>query len=246
MRWRAVAFFGIYGRHNGAQGMEALEKTMEITLETLRQDEEISTFIRQADAVLGAIGYTEHSFGHVTRVANMAGEILQTLTYDARTVELARIAGYLHDIGNVVNRKDHAQSGAVMAFGLLSKMGMSAGEVAQVICAIGNHDEGTGAPVNAISGALILADKSDVRRSRVRDPHTRQSDIHDRVNFAVTASALEISAQRREIDLRITIDTQECSVMDYFEIFLTRMLLCRRAAEFLGLTFKLTINDVAM
>lgn len=217
-----------------------------ISYEDITRQEEIRTYIRQADAALAAIGYTEHSFAHVTYVASRAGEILQTLGYDARTVELARIAGYMHDIGNIVNRVDHAQSGAVMAFRILDKLGMDAAEVAQIISAIGNHDESTGAPVNAVAAAIILADKTDVRRSRVREPIARAFDIHDSVNYAVTGQKLELNTDEKKITLELTIDTQQSTVMDYFEIFLSRMLMCKKAAQFLGLSFQLRINGMTM
>ena len=217
-----------------------------ISYEDITRQEEIRTYIRQADAALAAIGYTEHSFAHVTYVASRAGEILQTLGYDARTVELARIAGYMHDIGNIVNRVDHAQSGAVMAFRILDKLGMDAAEVAQIISAIGNHDESTGAPVNAVAAAIILADKTDVRRSRVREPIARAFDIHDSVNYAVTGQKLELNTEEKKITLELTIDTQQSTVMDYFEIFLSRMLMCKKAAQFLGLSFQLCINGMTM
>ena len=217
-----------------------------ISYEDITRQEEIRTYIRQADAALAAIGYTEHSFAHVTYVASRAGEILQTLGYDARTVELARIAGYMHDIGNIVNRVDHAQSGAVMAFRILDKLGMDAAEVAQIISAIGNHDESTGAPVNAVAAAIILADKTDVRRSRVREPIARAFDIHDSVNYAVTGQKLELNTEGKKITLELMIDTQQSTVMDYFEIFLSRMLMCKKAAQFLGLSFQLRINGMTM
>lgn len=217
-----------------------------ISYEDITRQAEIRTYIRQADAALAAIGYTEHSFAHVTYVASRAGEILQTLGYDARTVELARIAGYMHDIGNIVNRVDHAQSGAVMAFRILDKLGMDAAEVAQIISAIGNHDESTGAPVNAVAAAIILADKTDVRRSRVREPIARAFDIHDSVNYAVTGQKLELNTEEKKITLELMIDTQQSTVMDYFEIFLSRMLMCKKAAQFLGLSFQLRINGMTM
>ncbi|MBQ2956658.1 MAG: HD domain-containing protein [Clostridia bacterium] len=220
---------------------------MSITFEQVKNNEEIKTYIRKADESLKVIGYTEHSFAHVVKTAQQAADILDKLGYPARTVELARIAGYMHDIGNVINRKDHAQSGAVMSFRILDKMGMPADELATVICAIGNHDEGTAAPVNEVAAALILADKSDVRRSRVRqDEQPPKGDIHDRVNYSVDNARLEMDVPGRQITLRLTIDTGFCAVMDYFEIFLGRMLLCRRAAEYLGLQFRLVINEAAM
>ena len=215
---------------------------MKPDFEAIRTSDEIRTYITQADASLIALGYTEHSFAHVTRCAQMAAHLLSQLGYDQRQVELARIAGYMHDIGNVVNRVDHAQSGAVMAFRILDKMGMEPADVAVVITAIGNHDEHTAYPVNAVAAALILADKSDVRRSRVRNQDTINFDIHDRVNYAVENSDLTLDSQAKTLTLSITIDTEICAVMDYFEIFLSRMLLCRKAAEFFSLKFQLVIN----
>ena len=213
-----------------------------MTYEEIRKDPAIRTYITQADASLIALGFTEHSFAHVTRVAETAGSILTTLGYPEREAELARIAGYLHDIGNLVNRIDHSQSGAVMAFRLLDNMNFAPEEIALITTAIGNHDEGTGIPVNALSAALILADKSDVRRSRVRNQDILNFDIHDRVNYSVTKSELEIDDAHTIIRLKLSVDTRFSSVMDYFEIFMGRMILCRKAAERLGLSFKLTIN----
>ena len=213
-----------------------------MTYEEITKNPEIRVYIAQADASLNALGYTEHSFAHVTQVANMAGEILSTLGHSPRTVELAKIAGFLHDIGNLVNRIEHSQSGAVMAFRLLDEMGFPPGEIALITTAIGNHDEGTGLPVNELAAALILADKSDVRRSRVRNSDISSFDIHDRVNYSVTHSDLKINEDHTQITLTLTIDTHFGSVMDYFEIFLDRMILCRKAAETLGMHFKLNIN----
>lgn len=217
-----------------------------ITLEQLRQDDAINTFITRADESLAALGYTEHSFAHVTKVAETAGDILRTLGYPPHDVELARVAGYLHDIGNLVNRIEHSQSGAVMAFILLEKMDMDAADIATVTTAIGNHDEGTGVPVNALAAALILADKSDVRRSRVRNRDKTTFDIHDRVNYSVEHSSLAISGDKTSITLELSVDTRYGSVMDYFEIFMNRMILCRKAADKLGLTFRLVINGQAL
>jgi metal-dependent HD superfamily phosphatase/phosphodiesterase len=213
-----------------------------VTYAEIRKNEEINTYIRQADASLCALGYTEHGFAHVSLVAERAGYILQTLGFDERTIELAKIAGYLHDIGNVVNRLDHSQSGAVMAFRILDHLGFPPAEIGSIVTAIGNHDEGTGVPVSELAAALILADKSDVRRNRVRNQDFSAFDIHDRVNYSVTKAELTINEERTVILLRLTVETQIGSVMDYFEIFLDRMLLCRKAAEKLGLRFKLTIN----
>ena len=213
-----------------------------MTYEDIKQNEEIRTYIARADESLIALGYTEHSFAHVTRVSEMAGYILSTLGYPERTVEVGKIAGYLHDIGNLVNRVDHSQSGAVMAFRLLQSLGFDPGETATIVTAIGNHDEGTGVPVNAVAAALILADKSDVRRSRVRNTDTSTFDIHDRVNYSVDESKLELDPKAGEIRLRLHIDPAYSTVADYFEIFLTRMLLCKKAAEKLGQYFRLVIN----
>ncbi len=213
-----------------------------MTYQEIRQDEAVKVYIAQADASLKALGFTEHSFAHVTRVAEIAGEILQALGYPERTVELAKIAGYLHDIGNVVNRVDHSQSGAVMAFRILDRMNFPPEEIAAIVTAIGNHDEGTGVPVNAVAAALIIGDKSDVRRSRVRNKETIALDIHDRVNYSVTDSHLEVHKETSTIVLNLTVDTEVGSVMEYFEIFMKRMLLCRQAAERLGLRFQLVIN----
>ncbi len=214
-----------------------------MTYEQIRENPTIRTYITHADMSLRALGYTEHSFAHVTRVAEMAGYILETLGYPERMVELAKIAGFLHDIGNLVNREEHSQSGAIMAFRILDNLGFSAEEIAVITTAIGNHDEGTGVPVNEVSAALILADKSDVRRSRVRNEDRTQFDIHDRVNYSVTKSELKINEAHTLIKLKLSVDSRFGSVMDYFEIFMRRMILCRKAAERLGLQFKLMINE---
>lgn len=213
-----------------------------MTYEEVRRDAAVNVYIAQADASLMALGFTEHSFAHVTRVAETAGDILERLNYPERTAELAKIAGYLHDIGNVVNRIDHSQSGAVMAFRILDRMNFPPEEIAAIVTAIGNHDEGTGVPVNAVAAALFIADKSDVRRSRVRGKADITQDIHDRVNYSVTDSRLVIEVEQKIIELQLTVDSSVSSVMEYFEIFMKRMLLCRQAAERLGLTFKLAIN----
>ena len=215
---------------------------MSITLEQVKKSEEITSYIRKADESLSALGFTEHSFAHVGLVSAQASAILKTLGYDDRTCELAAIAGWLHDIGNVINRIDHAQSGAVMAFRILDKMGASPEETATIITAIGNHDEGTGVPVNEVAAALILADKSDVRRSRVRNTDPAGFDIHDRVNYSVKNALLKINTEHTKVKLKLDIDTHYSSVMDYFEIFLQRMLMCKRAAEVLGCRFKFLVN----
>ncbi|WP_455582344.1 HD domain-containing protein [Dysosmobacter sp.] len=214
-----------------------------LTYETVRSDSAIRTYIQRADESLVALGFTEHSFAHVTHVAETAGYILETLGYPERTVELVKIAGYLHDIGNLVNRIDHSQSGAVMAFRILDRLQCDPAEIATIVTAIGNHDEGTGLPVNAVAAALILADKSDVRRSRVRNQDMTTFDIHDRVNYSVKKSQLKINEEHSLIKLKLSVETKYGSIMDYFEIFMQRMLLCRKAAEKLGLQFKLMINE---
>lgn len=213
-----------------------------ITENLIKNNEQIRTYIAKADEALVALGYTEHSFAHVTKVARFAKELLLELGYGNRKAELAWIAGYLHDIGNVINRIDHAQSGAVMAFRILDNLGADADELSTIISAIGNHDESTAYPVNEVAAALILADKTDVRRSRVRNSDFSTFDIHDRVNYAVVDSSANLTEDKEAILLCVTIDTEISPVMDYFEIFLDRMLLCRKAAEKLGLKFRLEIN----
>ncbi|MBR6513400.1 MAG: HD domain-containing protein [Clostridia bacterium] len=213
-----------------------------MTFEDIKKNEAINTYIQKADESLIALGYTEHSFAHVTKVAETAAYILRALGYEDRDIELARIAGYLHDIGNLVNRSDHAQSGAVMAFRILDNLGFAADEIATITTAIGNHDEGTAEPVNHIAAALILADKTDVRRSRVRNNDKTGFDIHDRVNYSVKSSNVYIDTDKGSVELDMIIEDEYSSVMSYFEIFLGRMLLCKKAAERLGLKFKLIIN----
>ncbi len=213
-----------------------------ISYDDIKKNKDIRTYIEEADRSLAALGYTEHSFAHVTKVAECAGTILKTLEYPERDVELARIAGYMHDIGNIVNRIAHSQSGAIMAFRILDNLCMPAEEIAKITSAIGNHDEGTGIPVNPIAAALILADKTDVRRTRVRNESDIKADIHDRVNYSVKSSSLRILRDEKIILLTLDIDTAIGSVADYFEIFLTRMTMCRHAARHLGMTFKLRIN----
>ena len=213
-----------------------------ITYEKIKNDKSIRAYIKAADESLSSLGYTEHSFFHVTKVAETAEKILSTLGYDEHTVELAKIAAHLHDIGNLVNRVDHSQSGAVMAFRILDNLGMPAEDISTVVTAIGNHDEGVGVPVNAVSAALILADKSDVRRTRVRNSDFSSFDIHDRVNYSVEESRLDIDASLKTVTLVLKIDTSISPIFDYFEIFIERMLLCRRSADKLGLSFGLVIN----
>ncbi len=217
-----------------------------ITATDIKNNEQVRIYIEEADKCLLSLGYTEHSFSHVTRTAHFAQKILTDLNFDKRTCELAWIAGYMHDIGNVINRIDHAQSGAVMAFRILDKMGMDAAEIATVCSAIGNHDESTAFPVNSVAAALILSDKTDVRRTRVRNSDHLNIDIHDRVNYAVKKATTTLSEDNKFIVLDLLIDTEISPLMDYFEIFLDRMLLCRKAAEKLGLTFKLIINGQSL
>ena len=214
-----------------------------LTYEEVKKNSAVNTYIMAADEALKTIGYTEHSFAHTGLVASRAEYILSVLGYGKRELELVKIAALLHDIGNLVNRTEHAQSGAVMAFRILDNMNMPPEDIATVVAAIGNHDEGTGVPVSALAAALILADKSDVRRNRVRNQDISTFDIHDRVNYSVTNANLQISEDKSKIVLDLTIDSEYSSVMDYFEIFMGRMILCRKAAEKLGLQFKLIINN---
>ena len=213
-----------------------------ITYETIKNNDAVKVYIERADASLKALGYTDHSFAHVGMVANRTSELLSGLGYSEREIELSKIAAYLHDIGNVVNRVDHSQSGALIAFRILDKLGMDASEIAEIVTAIGNHDEGTGVPVSPLAAALIIADKSDVRRTRVRNNDFSTFDIHDRVNYSVTESKLALTECGKTVSLYLTVDTEISSIMDYFEIFLVRMKLCRKAAEALGLKFELVIN----
>ena len=189
---------------------------MEVSFERIKNDAAIREYIKAADRSLLALGYTEHSFAHVTRVAEVAAELLLELGYSEKDAELARIAGFMHDIGNLVNREEHSQSGAVMAFRILDNMGMPPEDIAKVVTAIGNHDEGTGIPVSPLAAALILADKSDVRRTRVRNSDLKTFDIHDRVNYSVTSSSLVIEKHKSSVTLNILIYTAISSLMDYF------------------------------
>ena len=215
-----------------------------VTFEDVKNNPDVRAYISKADESLIAMGYTEHSFAHVTKVATTAAEILKTLGHSEHEIELVKIAGFLHDIGNIVNRIDHAQSGAVMAFRLLDRMNMPPEDIATVVTAIGNHDESTAFPVNSVAAALMIADKTDVRRSRVRNRSVAQFDIHDRVNYSVTASDVKITQE--SILLELTIEQEYCTVLEYFEIFMSRMLLCRRASEALGVEFRLYINSQRM
>ena len=223
----------------------------EVTFDIVRNDPEVTAYITAADGIVEAIGYTEHAFAHVGRVASVAENILRTLGYPERDAELAKIAAWLHDIGNLVNRKDHAQSGALMAQQILVRLGMPYHEVAAVVAAIGHHDESVAEPVTPIAAALIIADKADVRRTRVRreeDGTVDETtfDMHDRVNYSAVKTRVQVSAQEKTLWLNIEIDTRYSSVMEFFEAFLSRMQLCRRACEMLGLVFRMNINDTAI
>jgi metal-dependent HD superfamily phosphatase/phosphodiesterase len=217
-----------------------------VTLEHVRRNEKVKTFLEAANEQLNALGYTEHGFRHAGIVAENARKIIESLGQDGRTAELAAIAGYLHDIGNSINRNGHCETAGIMAYIILNEMGMPAHEIAVIIGAIGNHEEEVGAPTSAVAAALILADKSDVHHSRVQNQNPLTFDIHDRVNFSVQRSQLRVDNETRSINLELTTDEQSSSVMDYFEIFLSRMLMCRRAADYFGYRFKLVINGMEM
>jgi hypothetical protein len=230
------------------QLVDELEPTTP-TLEQIKDDEEVQAYIRQANKNLGAAGYTEHGFRHVGLCANIARNVLRLLGYSPRDQELAAIAAYLHDIGNVISRSGHSVSGALLAKPILQRLGMSWSEIAMVLSAIGAHDTDAGGmtePISPISAALILADKTDVHRSRVRNPDPTTFDQHDRVNYAATASFLRVNATEKTITLQLVIDVTIAPVMNYFEIFLPRMLMCRRAAEHLGCAFHITMNDISV
>ena len=217
-----------------------------ITLKDVKENPEVDALIRGAQKQLNALGYTEHSHRHISIVSKRAGDILEKLGYPERTVELTRIAGYMHDIGNCVNRVDHAHSGAILAYDILKDMGMPVEERTEIMMAIGNHDEKTGNAINDVSAALILADKSDVHRDRVTNRNLSTFDIHDRVNYAVTNADLELDEKERKIVLKLTIDTKICPVLDYFEIFMDRTMMSKYAAKFLKVWFELIINDTKL
>lgn len=217
-----------------------------VTLTEIKQNPIINAFIEKGNEHLGAMGYTDHGYLHVSLVSMLSREILLKLGYNQRTAELAGIAGYIHDIGNVINRQGHSQSGAIIAMGILKGLNMDMDENAIICAAIGNHDEGSGHPVSEVAAALILADKSHVHRNRVRNTGLANFDIHDRVNYAVQYSIMDIDQEKRLITMELEIDTEICPVMDYFEIFLHRMILCRRAAGFLGCEFELIINGAVL
>ena len=217
-----------------------------ITLEGVINNEEVQAFVNASQKQLKALGYTEHSYRHIGIVSKRTGEILQKLGYDERTIELGKIAGYMHDIGNCVNRVDHAHTGAILAYNILKEMGMDAEERTEIMMAIGNHDEGTGTAVSNISAALILADKSDVHRDRVINTNMSTFDIHDRVNYAVTDAKIEINENERKVILTLTIDTQICPVLDYFQIFMDRTMMSKYAAKYLNIWFELVINGTKL
>ena len=217
-----------------------------ITLEDVKKNEEVESFIKASQKQLNALGYTEHSYRHIGIVSKRTEEILRKLGYDERTIELGKIAGYLHDIGNCVNRVDHAHTGAILAYNILKEMGMPANERTEIMMAIGNHDENTGTAVSDISAALILADKSDVHRDRVVNTNMSTFDIHDRVNYAVTDAQLEVDEKTRTVTLNLTIDTQICPVLDYFKIFMDRTMMSKYAAKFLHIWFELVINGTKL
>ena len=217
-----------------------------ITLEDVKKNEEVESFIKASQKQLNALGYTEHSYRHIGIVSKRTEEILRKLGYDERTIELGKIAGYLHDIGNCVNRVDHAHTGAILAYNILKEMGMPANERTEIMMAIGNHDENTGTAVSDISAALILADKSDVHRDRVVNTNMSTFDIHDRVNYAVTDAQLEVDEKTRTVTLNLTIDTQICPVLDYFQIFMDRTMRSKYAAKFLHIWFELVINGTKL
>lgn len=218
------------------------KKTNHVMIEDIKNDPEVRALIAKADSNLDKLGYTEHGERHCSLSANIAYNIMQRLGYSERESQLAAIAGYMHDLGNVVNRDYHAQTAALLAFDILRRKGMNPTEIAEVMSAIGNHDEKDGSPVSAISAAVILADKTDVHYSRVRTTELIKQDIHDRVNYAARSSFLNVNAEKKTISLVIEIDTEISSVMEYFEIFLTRMVVCRRAAEYLNMKFEVEIN----
>lgn len=217
-----------------------------VTLEDVQNNKEVIALINGSQKQLSELGYTEHSIRHVSIVSKRAGKILADLGYSSKRVELAKMAGYLHDIGNCVNRSDHAQSGAILAYEILKEMGMDLNDRTEIMTAIGNHDEETGEPVSDISAALILADKSDVHRNRVVNPNLPKFHIHDRVNYAVTESNLKLHSKDRIITLNITIDTKICPVLDYFEIFLKRTMMSKYAAKYLKIWFELVINGTRL
>jgi len=217
-----------------------------ITLEDIKNNMEIRSLIESSQRQLNALGYTEHSIRHITIVSNRAGEVLRTLGYPEDRIELARIAGYMHDIGNCVNRVDHAHTGAILVYQILKDMGMDIKDRTEIMMAIGNHDEQTGTAVSDISAALILADKSDVHRDRVVNTNLSTFDKHDKVNYAVTNADFKLDKEQRKVTLDLTIDTKISPVLDYFEIFMERTMMSKYAAKYLGIWFELIINDTKL
>jgi len=219
---------------------------MKVTIKDIKENEEVQTYIKLGNDNLGVMGFTEHGFRHANLVSHIAENILKRLNYPERQQQLAAIAGYMHDIGNVISRYGHGHSGALISWKILDKMKMPPEEIATIASAIGNHEEQYGRAINVVAAALILADKSDVHRTRVRNRDVAKFDIHDRVNYAVERSFVNVNEEKRVITLDLTIDLDICSVMEYFEIFLTRMIMCRRAAEFLKTKFELIINNAKL
>lgn len=216
--------------------------TDNLDYKSIRKNEEINMLIDKGNSVLKMTGYTEHSAKHAAKVADRAGWILKTMDYDKHEIELGKIAGYMHDIGNSINRNDHAHIGGILAYQILKSLGMPLQDVLVISSAIGHHDEGTGTAIDPVSAALILADKTDVRRNRVQNPVKANFDIHDRVNYAALSAKLDINKEKKVIQMNLELDDNICSLMDYFEIFMQRMLMCRRASEVLGYRFKLVAN----
>ncbi len=208
----------------------------------IKKNEDIRSFIKKGNEILGVLGYTDHSEAHSALVAERAAMILKTFCYTEHDIELVKIAGFMHDIGNAVNRKHHAEYGALLANQILSNTDMALEDRVEIVSCIGSHDESTGGAFDAISAALIIADKTDVRRNRVRVREMSQFDIHDRVNYAVTDQQLKINTEKKTISLNLQIDESICTMYEYFEIFLGRMMMCRKSAEMLGTKFKLTAN----
>ncbi len=215
-------------------------------LEDVKNDKEVNVLVDNTERQLTELGYTEHGRRHIGIVSEIAGNILEELGYSEREIELARIAGYLHDIGNSINRMDHAHTGAILAYDILKRLGMPLEDAAEIMMAIGNHDENSGTAVSTVSAAIILADKSDVHRSRVRNENLSRFDIHDRVNYAVEEAKVEVDTENKKIYLKLKIDTEICPVIKYFEIFLDRMLMCKKAASYLDVWFHLEINGAVL
>lgn len=246
-QWAGIEGHGIVGVTIQMKAVEMQENSRHATalvaLEQVQTDPEVITFVQQANEALRGLGYTEHGQRHAGLVAHIAGNVLVHLAHDNRQVQLAQVAGYLHDIGNLLHRENHAQSGALMAWPVLRRMGMPTHEIALVMNAIGNHEEERGTATTAVAAAVIIADKADVHRSRVQNPNQAAFDIHDRVNYATTRSFVRVDAAQRVIALELEIDTQFAQVIEYFEIFLSRMTMVRQAVNFLGCEFRLMINQ---